>query len=71
MGNTAPLWDKEMGDNGEGVPCDPRPPVDIIWGVQYLENGGSRDMNVDGDPTPVVFTAGPTTTDETWFVHRS
>ncbi len=33
-------------------------------------NGGSPDMNVDGSITPVEFTAGPTTTNETWLVTR-
>ena len=31
------------------------------------ESGGSSDMDVDGDPTPVEFTAGPGA-GETWYV---
>ncbi len=36
--------------------------------IQFLENVGSKIMNVDGSVTPVTFTAAPPT-GKTWFVH--
>jgi len=37
-----------------GIPSDPAALV-----INFVENGGSEDMLVDGDPTPVAFTYGP------------
>ena len=39
----------------------------LIYSVVPLTNGGSNDMTVNGSVTPIVFTAGPTTTNEVWY----
>lgn len=50
---------------GTDIPSDPSALV-----LNFLENGGSENMLVDGSITPVAFTSGPTTTDEVWSVRE-
>ncbi len=46
------------------------PDETITIAAANFENAGSSDMAVDGSSTSVLFTAGPSTTDETWYVTR-
>lgn len=46
------------------------PDESVIPFVTKAQNAGSTDMAIDGSTTPAVFTAGPTTTDDIWYVSR-
>jgi hypothetical protein len=50
---------------GSDIPSDP-----TAFILVFLENGGSENMRVDGDPTPVVFSAGPSDTGEVWSIRE-
>ena len=50
---------------GSDIPSDP-----TAFILTFLENGGSENMRVDGDPTPVTFSNGPTVTDEVWSIRE-
>lgn len=50
---------------GSDIPSDPSAFV-----LTFLENGGSENMRVDGETTPVVFSSGPTETDEVWSIRE-
>jgi hypothetical protein len=50
---------------GADIPSDPSAFV-----LEYLENGGSESMLVNGSVTPVTFSLGPTVTDEQWSIRE-
>jgi hypothetical protein len=50
---------------GSDIPSDP-----AAFVLEYLENGGSENMRVDGSSTPVAFEKGPTVTDEVWSIRE-
>jgi len=50
---------------GTDIPSDPSALV-----LEFLKNGGSEIMLVDGSGTPAIFAAGPTDTDEVWSVRE-
>ncbi|KPJ58554.1 MAG: hypothetical protein AMJ46_13990, partial [Latescibacteria bacterium DG_63] len=50
---------------GTDVPADPSALV-----LDFVKNGGSEDLLVDGSVTPVDFELGPTVTDEVWSIRE-
>jgi hypothetical protein len=50
---------------GSDIPSDPSAFI-----LQFLENGGSENLRVDGSVTPVAFEKGPTVTDEVWSIRE-
>lgn len=50
---------------GSDIPPDP-----TAFVLEFLENGGSNNMRVNGSVTPVTFSKGPTVTDEQWSIRE-
>lgn len=50
---------------GADIPPDP-----TAFVLEFLENGGSNNMRVDGSVTPVIFSKGPTVTNEQWSLRE-
>jgi hypothetical protein len=46
------------------------PPNPAAFVLEFLENGGSNNMLVDGSVTPVTFSKGPTVANEQWSLRE-
>lgn len=50
---------------GSDIPSDP-----TAFVLTFLENGGSENMRVDGEITPVIFSNGPSGANEIWSIRE-
>ena len=70
-GDTDGTFVGNVGDRLKvNIPGGSIPSERVVPAAVKLKNAGSSAMNVDGSSTSVAFTAGPTTTNEIWYLTR-